>query len=63
MARLSKRIEKLEEERGSAGRPVIVHVFPGQTEEQALAAHERANGRIPEGVDVTLIRHTFISAL
>jgi hypothetical protein len=62
MARLSKRLEKLEKAQGVVA-PLIVHIFPGQTKAQALAAHERANGKIPKDADLTLIRHTFISPL
>ncbi len=59
---LSKRIEKLERAvRRDQMR--IVHVAPGQTTADAMAAHTRVAGPIPDGATVIVIRHTFTSAI
>ena len=57
---LSHRVEKLERAAGRA-RMQLLHVALGQTE--AVAAHRRAHGPIPDNAVVILIHHTFTSAL
>ena len=61
MRRLTKRIDKLEH--ATSPRTRLVHIFPGDTEKKAFAAHVRAHGPIPKDAAVIVIRHTFKSRL
>ena len=61
MRRLSGRVDKLDG--GSGPPPLIVHVEPGQTRADAIAAYERAHGPIPPGVPVVFIIHSFKSVI
>ncbi len=61
MARHANRVDKLE--RGVVRLPHLLHVFPGQSDAQALAAYQRKNGRIPKDAAVVVIRHSFKSRI
>ena len=60
MAKLPPRITKLERRKR---RIRFVHVFPGRTRRQALAAHRRKHGPVPPKTRVVFIVHTFKSAI
>jgi hypothetical protein len=59
---LSRRVEKLERAAWQA-RLLLIHVAPGRTVAQAMAAYRRAHGPIPPGAKLVLIHHTFVSTL
>jgi len=59
---LTKRVEKLEKATLQA-RVLLIHVAPGRTAPQALAAHRRKHGPIPRTAKLVFIHHTFSSTL
>jgi len=62
MSRYDDRIGRIER-RKRRGRPLILHVLPGETHEGVIAAYVRKRGPISKRDRVLTIKHTFKSAI
>ena len=62
MSRYDDRIGRIER-RKRRKRPLILHILPGETRDEVIAAYVRKHGPIAKHDRLLMIKHTFKSAI